>query len=628
MMVGLAVLALTGGLLIAVSRLLPEQPDQSSQATATPVESAEPASPRPVSTPSPRPIRTVTVDPAPTPSVAEPSEFVSEWVRMRVGVTLLESPSSSRTVGRLHQGDAAYVSAAPPHQGGFEGWLSVEGAVNGWIFGDIDNEAMFERFPSHMQSNSAVYGLASDANGFMAFGWSATPSHEVLLASSDGTHWRASQVPSATYGRTAANGPSGWLMAGTVQLTDGTTTTMLWQSEDADSWERLGALPPEMTVNYVSLAGSEAGYVLLANTGGGATEVWFSADGLLWTERPVDELRTDMGIRLAATPLGFFIWGLNDPTTEGDGAFSADGWNWSAAPPIGPGQIVDVVADGDHLLALGRGPGGARMWKGAIQGEQLVWSSDNTAPFRGAVAGRMVTDGERVIALGWDHATEMPLWWQRDGLSWQRHVMPAAFGGLPGEAVGGPRGIVAVGGLASEAGRTPVLWHLGDGAIWEREPSPVMPAAAPPTPQTCGPQPDDLLGLLNADGFWTAACFGDAPITVRGWSVACEGCTFRSEGTWETEWLAQPSDRRVIHLSPVESADWGALDGVLHPSVRSRPPVSRWLEVTGHFDDSQAASCHWIPTLADENWYPGTYDIVAGCRARFVVTAVRAVDGP
>ncbi|HEX6473636.1 MAG TPA: hypothetical protein VF114_00950, partial [Candidatus Limnocylindria bacterium] len=36
MMIGLAILALVGGLLIAVSRLLPEQPDQASVATATP----------------------------------------------------------------------------------------------------------------------------------------------------------------------------------------------------------------------------------------------------------------------------------------------------------------------------------------------------------------------------------------------------------------------------------------------------------------------------------------------------------------------------------------------------------------------------------------------------------------
>ena len=68
MMVGLAALAMMGGVLIAVSRLIPEQPDQTSQASATPVQSAEDrASPSPRPSPSPRSPRTVTVDPAPLP---------------------------------------------------------------------------------------------------------------------------------------------------------------------------------------------------------------------------------------------------------------------------------------------------------------------------------------------------------------------------------------------------------------------------------------------------------------------------------------------------------------------------------------------------------------------------------
>ena len=143
---------------------------------------------------------------------------------------------------------------------------------------------------------------------------------------------------------------------------------MLWQSADGASWDRLGTLPRTMTDGFMSLAGSQAGYVLLANDRlRRQPGVWFSADGLLWTERPLAQLRGDFGMRLAATPLGFFVWGLNDPTSRGHGAFSADGWTWSEANPIGPGQIVDVVADGDHLLALGRGPGGTRMWKGAIR---------------------------------------------------------------------------------------------------------------------------------------------------------------------------------------------------------------------------------------------------------------------
>ena len=414
MMVGLAVLALVGGLLIAASRLIPEQANQTSQATATPVQSAEPASPSPRPTASPRDARTMTVDPAPIPSVPPPGPYVSEWVRLRIAVTLLESPSSDRTVGRLHQGEPAYITDAPAEQGGFDGWLQVDGPVSGWIFGEIDNEAMFERFPPHWQSTSGVYSLASASSGFLSFGWRANGSEEVMLASSDGVQWHTSEGPAVAWGRTAANGPAGWLMAGNVDGPSATTTT-LWQSPDAESWERLGALPEGMTGGSMTLAGSQAGYVLLSETGSGASALWFSADGLLWTERPIAPPRQDMGTRLAATPLGFYVWGLNDPATAGDGMFSTDGWTWSEASPIGPGQIVDVVADGDHLLAMGRGPGGTRMWKGTIEGQQLTWSPDNTAPFRTAVVGRLVSDGERVIVLGWDRATETPLWWQRDG---------------------------------------------------------------------------------------------------------------------------------------------------------------------------------------------------------------------
>jgi hypothetical protein len=632
MMVGLAALALMGGVLIAVSRLIPEQPDQTSQASATPVQSAEDrASPSPRPSPSPRQGRTMTVDPAGVPTFTEPSSFANEWVRMRTQVTLLSSPSTTaRASGRLQRGEAAHLYDAPPEEGGVEGWLRVETPISGWILGELDNEAMFQRFPYRWRTGSGVFGLASSAAGFTATGWSTDDNAQVMLASSDGIHWQASETPRVTWGRTIADGPSGLLMAGNVENQDGGSATVLWQSGDARSWELLGTLPQEMTESVLSLAGSDAGYVLLAQTGSGQAGVWFSADGTLWTERPqTSELGTDLGVRLTATPLGFVVWGFSAPSVGGDAAFSSDGWTWSEADPIGPGQIVDVVADGDHLLALGRGPGGTHMWKGTIAGQTLTWSSDNTAPFREAVARRLVTDGERVIALGWDQESEAPLWWHRDGLSWQRHAMPADFHGLPSEAVGGPLGVVVVDQQATTGAQQVVIWHLGDGVRWDREPSPVMPAPAPPTAETCGPMPDDVLALMSIDGLLAADCFGDAPITVRGWTTECEGCYPQGEGKWVTEWLGRPADDRVIHLAPIESTDWGSLDGVLHPSLnRGMPPPSRWLEVTGHFDDPDAASCRFTPTVNDVAWYTGTADVVAGCRARFVVTAIRPVKRP
>ena len=102
------------------------------------------------------------------------------------------------------------------------------------------------------------------------------------------------------------------------------------------------------------------GYVLTM-TSIGRPRIWFSADAQLWTERPMTFLARNSGIRVAATHLGFFLWSESEPSYQADGAFSPDGWTWSEADFIGPGQVLDVVAHEDHLLALGRAGNGARM---------------------------------------------------------------------------------------------------------------------------------------------------------------------------------------------------------------------------------------------------------------------------
>ena len=625
MMVGLAALALIGGVLIAVSRVLPEQTEQTSQASATPIPSVAEASRTPRPTPSPRPPRTMTVDPAATPTPVETGEFVDEWVRVRTSVKLLSSPdATARPTDTIRRGQAVYVYKAPPREGGVDGWLQVQAPTTGWIFGEIDNDAMFERFPYRWRQTPYVDGLAANPSGFTASAWVSDAIGDVTLTSADGLHWQTSELPGNVWGRSVAYGPAGWLMSGNSYADTG-PTTMLWLSSDGRSWQPLGTLSGQNGSDDARLVGTDAGYVLTATSGSGVPAVWFSADGQLWTERPMTFLARNGGMRVAATHLGFFLWSDNDPSDQADGAFSPDGWTWSEADFIGPGQVVDVVAHQDHLLALGRAGYGTRMWTGTLEGQQLTWSSDNTGPFRGAVVTRMVSDGERAIVLGWERDSETPLWWERAGLSWQRNPLPDAFGTLPHDAAGGPRGIVAIGRLASENGLTPVFWHLGAGTQWEPESSPVMPAPPPPR---CGPLPDDLLEVAVLDTYRAADCFGDEPITVRGWSAPCEGCYGETAGTWETEWLAQPVDDRLLHLAPVASDDWASVEGVLHPSLRRAPPPSRWVEVTGHFDDPEAGSCRWTPTVVDEPWYSGTYDIVAGCRARFVVTAIRPVNGP
>lgn len=626
---GLAALALVGGLLIAVSRVLPEQPAQVSQASATPKPTPK-GTPRPEPTLRNRPVRTMQVDTAPVPSASPTGEGIDAWVRMRTDVTVLNSPSTTALPaagGSLHRGDPAHLYQASVAEGGVEGWLQVDSPISGWLFSDIDNAAMFERFPYHYQSPSSIGRLTGHQFGFTGFGWSAAGSTEVTLASADGLHWQTAAAPGYVWGRSIADGPAGLLMVGSGDFA-GNSVSTVWESGDGLSWQRIGVLPQEANGNVSALAGSDAGYVLLTATYGGQSGVWYSADGLLWTERPVSMSGDDSEKRVVATPLGFVVWSTTSQDKAGI-AFSADGWTWTEANFPGRDQIIDVVSDGAHVLALGRGVRGAQIWEGTVdeQQQQLSWTTTDASAFIGASVNRMVSDGDHVVLLGWEHETEVPLWWDR-GDTWQRHEMPSEFAGLPLEAAGGPQGMVVVDQSDTRGVRNPVIWHLGAGSEWLPEPTPVMPGLPPPSPKLCGSLPEDVLALINFDGTLAADCFGDANITVRGWSALCEGCYERAPGVWKTAWLASPEEDRVIHLSAVESSDWGWVDLILHPSVQRKPKASMWLEVTGHFDDPHAAHCHWAPTVTDETWYTGTADIVAGCRGRFVVTEWHAVKRP
>ena len=631
LIVGLAALALLGGVLIAVSRFLPEQTEPVTRATATPSASPE-GSPAPEPTLRNQPVRTMQVDTAQIPSPSpQPDEWIGGWVRMKTDITLQSSPASSvsHPAGVLHRGDAAYVSEVPASDGGVDGWLQVQAPRGGWILGEFDNDAMFERFPYRWRSASSIHGLAANRYGFTGFGYRPGASGELTLSSADGLHWQTSTAPAASWGRSIAEGPAGLLMVGNAE--NGMNSwSMVWESADGRSWQPIGVLPEEANGNVSALAGSDAGYVLLTGTGGGRSGLWYSADGLLWTERPVAMGYSDVGKRIAATPLGFVVWSDTSPGDEAGGAFSADGWTWSEAAFPGMGQVIDVVADGDHLLALGRGSSGGLIWEGTIdQQQQLAWAPGDSSPFRDAKVSRMVSDGQRAVVLGWEPEPEIPVWWQHGADVWQRHAMPTAFAALPRDAAGGPPGIVVVDQSDSPGVASPVIWHLSPGSEWMPEPSPLMPSQPPPSSKMCGPTPDDLLALLSIDGTLAADCFGSTPITVRGWSSPCEGCYGRSPGIWQAKWLASPGEDRLIHLSPMESADWGTVDAVRHPALRGPAPrASRWLEVTGHFDDPEAASCRWTPTVADEQWYSGTADVIAGCRARFVITSIHRVDGP
>ncbi len=150
--------------------------------------------------------------------------------------------------------------------------------------------------------------------------------------------------------------------------------------------------------------------------------------------------------------------------------------------------------------------------------------------------------------------------------------MPADFGGLPKRGSGrAARASWRSGSLPPKAAGRPVFWHLGDGVVWEREQSPVMPTPAPAEPSDVRSEAATTCSaLLSADTLlgghllWRCADHGSGLVGGRA-----KAATSRSEGIWKTEWLAQPAERARHPPGALQVGfDWGAVDGVLHPSVR------------------------------------------------------------
>ena len=203
-----------------------------------------------------------------------------------------------------------------------------------------------------------------------------------------------------------------------------------------------------------------------------------------------------------------------------------------------------------------------------------------------------MSDGERVIVLGWDRATETPLWWQRDGLSWQGHsVPPADFGGPSelGEWVE-PRGVVAVGqtGLPN-SGRMPAFWHLGHGVeVGARGDPPCCRhrrrrprGRAVRSRMTCW-------GLMSADdavGRNLLLAMRRSRSRAGLWPAMA--ATPEPKGGGKQSGSSQPADR-ARHPPGASSVGcvgqrWMAC--FIHRCQGPKPPLARWLEITGHFDD-------------------------------------------
>lgn len=637
MMVALAAIALLGGALIAVGNVLPEADrPQTSEASVVGSPSPEPSVARtPGPTRSPRPLRSIQAEgeALPSPPAQFEEEVESTWIRVLAEIRIHFNPDAQAgEAGTLAKGAAAYatVGMAPATAG----WMHLEEPVQGWIQAERDGRAVVRRFAYRSwDSGPSIDALIAGETGFAGLGWLGADGqyHQSVMRSADGARWELVETTNMApgYGFQLAHGPAGWLLVGTVEAQSG-SIPWLWQSADLHEWQSIGSLR-DLYGGVAQLVGSAQGYVMThGGYGNGSASLWFSADGVLWSERWRPDFGADY-LQLVATPMGYYAWGLPVSGGQVGAAFSPDGWTWTEVDAPHHQTLVGVVAVGQRLVALEPSPTGTHVWMGTIRGTELTWEQDRSAAESFGEDGltELVSDGTGAVVFGWERGTDAPLWWSGDGVSWQRHRLPAsAFGGIPRTAAGGPGGVAVVGYRPSIAAANPVIWHLDEAGRWIPEATPVLAAVPEPRRRDCGEAPDDVLEVTTLDGRMMAYCFGDMPLVFRAWVAPCEGCWYASGGQYQPDWLAEATGN-LLHLSPIEQEGLGGLEAVLPPSIeRDLAWQSKWVEVTGHFADKAARSCRWEPDASEASWYTGTSEVVAACRSRFVVDRVRVVRGP
>ncbi len=648
-MVVLAVVVLLGAVLIIVGKVLPRG-HESARATptasvATTSESIAQPSRTPTPTPTPRPLGLVILLPGTPPSPSSQGYQFNGWVRAKTDVIMHDNPTLGSNDGTLTKGSLAFAWEDLTQASGDLGWLYVQDPQpGGWIATTPDGSSLVERFVSQPVTNSGdISGLVAGPNGYLAVASRPMRSDAVgqarWVASPDGAHWRWG---SSSVGWGAAWGPAGWLSLSTQDTPDG-VLAWIWNSSDGTAWSPLGAwVDARDTTIYASqLIGSARGYVLVTASGRGGAEratFWYSPDGQSWLEATNPGFDQNAWLQVAATPAGFYAWDQQPAeqraATDANrvaGAFSADGSHWTPVDHGPSGSGMFLGAFGDRLLAITTNPtdGSAQVWFGSAGPGGFSWLRDpgQDQVFAGAVVSALASDGSRLAVFGWVRETERPVEWIRHGARWVRTPLPDSFGGFPRSAAVGPNGLVVIGYRTTLRGWNPIIWHQDTDGSWSAEADPLLTVVPDPGHADCPPLPSDALQFVLLDRVMAAACIGATPMTFRVWSALCDGCYGYGTGVHQPAWLAEPTTSQLF-LAPIRTTN-SVSSAVLAPQLSFDPAwKDHWVEVTGHFDDSAALSCEWLPGPDELNYYTGQQDVINGCRQTFVATAIRLVDGP
>ncbi len=496
-------------------------------------------------------------------------------------------------------GSTTVLLGADTKTGALASWTSTDGAhwQRHWLIGSTFG-------------GGVPQALVAGGPGFVALGWDITPklgTEPVVWTSPDGVDWRPDPDPSGHFA-TDANGiastGSSIVVATCCDTTGVFGRPFFRTSTDGITWVETTMPTTADNAAILHVAANANGYLaisLVAEPGaieGWAPAAWRSFDGRTW----VRDSAIDKG-------LGLTLSGVNDVQGSGDGfTIADDGGGFLRLAPDGSVTRVEPPAPYGYPAS---GPAGLA-WIGTPDGGSCtaawVWAADTWRAVQdgpGVCAGRIQPQLSSFMTAFVDRGLALA-----DGWLW---VSPGT--GNDGETLWALRPIDSVPAVDASPGDTPA------------PPASAIPTAltAPFSPSApCPTGPASISKIMALDANDSVACFGSRPLTFRAWVVdpgegyggACEPVI----PTW---------------LNPCVLPDWllapgkigkGQIPGQLHalrgPEVTGNlKGVSRWVNVTGHFDDPAAATCRPEagPAAVGD---PPVGLFVLRCREQFVVTRI------
>ena len=587
--------------------------------------------------------------PAP-PSVSHDGPFAATVLVDDLNVR--EEPATGTVAGSLASGAVVMIQEGPRTVDGSDWYYVYLGTgFGGWVSAGPE-EAPYLQFHERVASRlpAGVAGVAGGDAGYVAWGFAAQASTDAsepfVVASVDGSTWQFGDLPEAVtdpHSVHVAHGPSGWLMA--VSNADGTALAGLWRSSDGLTWTPVDGTsdiggPP------IRLTGFGSGYVLGIrddSTGTSVERDLLSSDGVTWREPeiPLAPGSPDDGFRLVPLDDGIVAWrqGFDGPSLV---YYSPDGTNWTDASQGGTRAMITdyhvrMARLGNRLVAVSHdiGTGALRVWTATPSASGFDWVRTASAETQldGTSIDSLVglSDGALIVGHSFDDGRPRA-WRTADGATWDELEAwsNASEGGI-GPFAAGRAGMVGIGYDITSAGPNPYFMRSIDGGAWQGEAEPVLGIVESPVIGACPTPPATMADWLAVPGSIGAECFGDAPITFRGWLTVAGGCGGFFPGRFEPAWLANPFASGAVILEPSETDSGGCGSATRHPDLAEMPEPQQWVQVTGHWADAASATCRVIARPEDASGYEGQRgpdQMPFVCRTKFVATEVIPTTAP